>query len=117
MQTPACPDDGDWVTIVDWEATSTQIRDDLIRMAIQQGNFNVLTTWSATLQSAAMEVLQDNGFRLLEEAESPTQATYRHTLLLRPILAEKLDLDWEFADRRLLDMSNWDLRAIYSDNF
>ena len=117
LQIPIGADEGEWITIVDWEATSMQVRADLLRAAIQWGNFGTLTVWTATLQDEAKKLLQENGFHLLEEAESPTQAPYQPSLLVRSILSHKLQSDWMLGDRRLLDMSNWDLRAIYSDNF
>jgi len=116
LQTPA-PPRGGWVTLVDWEASNAQIWAELIRAAVQWGAFDMLTIWSAMLQEEAKSVLWQNGFRLSDEEESQAQAAYRPRLLVRPIAREEPDLDWIFAGRRLLDISNWDLRPIDSDAF
>jgi hypothetical protein len=101
------------VSIVDWEATNAQARADLLQAAIHWGNFGSLTIWSATLPDEAKTLLQIADFKELEGTGNTTR--YVPTVLVRPIRDEMLKGDWVLADRRLLDLANWDLRMIYSD--
>ena len=58
-------------------------------------------------------LLKKNGFKLCSEAKSI--AEYRPTVLIRPVRDDMLKTNWIIAGGRLLDLSNWDLRMIYSD--
>jgi len=101
------------VNIVDWEATNAQVRADLLQAAIHWGNFPELTIWSATLPDEAKTLLNNTGFE--QRGGEGNLARYLPTVLVRPIRDEMLKDDWVLADRRLLDVDNWDLRMIYSD--
>jgi len=101
------------VRIVDWEATNAQVRADLLQAAINWGNFDNLTIWSATLPDKVKTLLQMTGFKQLGGEGNLTRSL--PTVLIRPIRDEMLRGDWVLADRRLLDSANWDLRMIYSD--
>jgi hypothetical protein len=114
LQASANQPDNGWVTIVDWEASSPQVRADLLRAATEWGNFGVLTVWTATLPDETRNLLGECGFRALGRAED---AVYQKSLLLRTTRPTLVQADWVFANRRLLDMSSWDLRAIDSDDF
>ena len=103
------------VNIVDWEATNAQVRADLLQAAIRWGNFAHLTIWSATLPDEAKTLLQITDFKELEGKGNMTR--FHPTVLVRPIRDEMLKGDWVLADRRLLDLANWDLRMIYSDGY
>ena len=110
------------VSIADWEATNPQVRADLLHAAIQWGDFDELTIWSATLPVEAKTVLRSTGFEFLEEAKSMGRSyragTNRSTVLVRPVRENMLKAtDWVLADRRLLSLGDWDLRMIYSDSF
>jgi hypothetical protein len=98
---------------VDWEATNAQVRADLLQAAIHWGNFPELTIWSATLPDEAKTLLNNTGFE--QRGGEGNLARYLPTVLVRPIRDEMLKDDWVLADRRLLDVDNWDLRMIYSD--
>jgi len=97
--------------IVDWEATNEQVRADLLRAATQWGNFPELMIWSATLPDEARTLLRSSGFRPYVEAG---KAPYHSCVLVRSVRDEMLESDWVLAGRRLLDLSNWDLRLLYS---
>jgi len=101
------------VNIVDWEATNAEVRADLLQAAIRWGNFAHLTIWSATLLDEVKTLLQITDFKELESKGNMTRDF--PTVLVRPIRDEMLKGDWVLADRRLLDLANWDLHMIYSD--
>lgn len=103
------------VNIIDWETSNAQVRADLLQAAIRLGNFDDLNIWSATLSEGVKALLQNTGFNLLDEARSVTHE--RSTVLVRPVRDEMLKADWVFANRRLLDLADWDLRMVYSDNY
>ena len=117
MQTQAVMGAAAWITIVDWEASHMEARADLLRAAVQWGNFDTMTVWSASLPDEVKALLGECGFYFLEEAYSLEHGLYCPSILVRPVRSEMLQLDWKLANRRLLDMSNWDVRAIYSDDY
>ena len=99
--------------IVDWEATNHQVRADLLQAAIRWGCFHHLSIWCATLPEETDSLLQGAGFQHMDEAGSVTSES--RPLLIRPVRDEMLNADWVLAGLRLLDLSSWDLRMIYSD--
>jgi hypothetical protein len=99
--------------IVDWEATNARFQSDLIDAALRLGEFDSLRIWTGTLSDAVKVILEKNGFRVLDQEKSKTH--YRPTVLVRPVRDDMLETDWTLEGRRLLDLSNWDLRMIYSD--
>ncbi|MGH7807190.1 MAG: hypothetical protein ACRENT_03785 [Thermodesulfobacteriota bacterium] len=103
------------VRIADWEATNTQVRADLLQAAIYFVAFEALTIWSATLPDEAKMLLQNSGFTYLEEIESIKRHSF--TILLRPVHDQMPKADWVLDNRRSLDLTNWDLRMIYSDGY
>ena len=114
MQTPAYRNRVT-VSIVDWEATSARVQADLLMAALHWGNFSELTIWSATLPDETKALLRNTGFK--DWAQTPTIGRYTPTVLVRPVRDEMLHADWILADRRLLDLTNWDLRMVYSDTY
>jgi hypothetical protein len=112
---------GQVVNIVDWEATNLKVRADLLQAVLQWGRFNNLTLWTATLSTEVKTLLQNAGFSTPGKAESLGRAhrgrANRSIVLLRAVRRDMLkEVDWVLADRRLLDLHNWDLRMIYADN-
>ena len=105
----------DTVNVVDWEATNAHVRAALLETAIQWGNFPELRIWSATLREKVTALLKNANFQLLAEKTSMTH--YRPTVLVKAVRDELLTADWSFANRRLLNLDNWDLRMIYSDGY
>jgi hypothetical protein len=98
------------VNIVDWEAANLQARSDLLEAALHMENVDDLRIWTATLPDMVKMLLEKKGFRLLSKSRSIAQSP--PTVLVRPIQGDMLKTDWVIADRRLLDMANWDLRMI-----
>lgn len=103
------------VNIVDWEATSEQVRSDLLHAAIHWGNFEKLTTFQATLSKGTKRLLQENRFvpvkgkGLLERS--------RPTVLIRPTQNGGTSSLWRLGETQMLDQANWDIRMIYSDGY
>ncbi len=101
------------VSIVDWEATDAQVRADLLQAAITWGNFAAMNIWSATFPDEVKALLGRSGFK---HVDAPTSiARTRPAMLVRPVCVQVPPGEWVVADRRLLDLSSWDLRMIYSD--
>jgi hypothetical protein len=100
------------VSIVDWEADNLQVQSDLLEAVLVLGNFDVLSIWTATLPDVVKMLLKKNGFNM---SEVKSIAQYRPTVLVRRVQDDMLETDWTIDNRRLLDLSNWDLRMIYSD--
>jgi hypothetical protein len=84
---------------------------------LKWGNFNTITVWSTSLTDEVKTLLGECGFQFLEEAYSLAHGLYCPSILVRPVRPEMLHLDWVLANRQLLDMSDWDVRAIYSDDY
>ena len=103
------------VSIVDWEATGMQVRTSLLHAAIHSGNFPYLSTWSDGLSEDVRTLLQNRGFRYWQEPKGVKRSD--STILVRPVHHEILNADWVIAGQSLLDLSNWDLRMIYSDGY
>ena len=106
---------GGEIRILDWQATHPRVLEDLLYAAIDRCRSNVLAIWSATLHERARRFLQAAGFEPVDETQGVK--TYRPGVLVRAVRDEIQEADWVVADRRLLDMANWDLRGIYSDGF
>ncbi|MBA2449738.1 MAG: hypothetical protein H0V51_17080 [Chloroflexi bacterium] len=109
------------VRIVDWEATETRVRADLLEAAIRWGEFDELAIWSVTLPEEARALLREAGFNVSAAPASIGRAyrgrAHGSRLLVRPVRPEMPPAEWVVADRPLLDLEQWDLRMIYSDGF
>jgi GNAT superfamily N-acetyltransferase len=103
------------VNMVDWEAADPRVRSGLLQTAIELGNFDKLVIWSTAISNEAKAVLENTGFNHATIQKGLGQD--RPTFLIRPVREKPLETDWVFADRRLLDPANWDLRMIYSDSY
>lgn len=103
------------VNLVDWEATTLEVRQDLLRTLLKWGHFNLLTIWSATLPKETLTLLQKEGFMLKDE--SGDSGEYRPGLLVRALRERNDEEGWTVGRRCLLKIENWDLRMIYSDGF
>jgi hypothetical protein len=101
------------VSIVDWEATNGQVREDLLRAAIRWGDFAQVDIWSATHAGEVKILLERTGFRRVNEPKGVAQP--RPAVLIRAVSDQMQSSQWRVADRWLLDLTNWDLRMIYSD--
>lgn len=108
---------GGGANIVDWEAASGQVLLDLLQAAIRLSKLNGLNIWSVTLPNDEKRELEEIGFRLVDKSGSITRDINRPTVLVKSLAPETPPSDWVLANRRLLDVGNWDLRMIYSDNY
>jgi acyl carrier protein/GNAT superfamily N-acetyltransferase len=98
--------------IVDWEASNERIRAGLLKAALRLGHFPDLRIWSGTLPDRAKALLADAGFRP-EEDESGIN-DQRKRILVKPLLEGTPESSWVLADRRWLDLADWDVRMVYS---
>ena len=98
---------GPSVALVDWCASSDEIRAELIRVAIQLTHGQDLFTWSATLSEAERGTFEDAGFRPLPEG-----STNNPWIAAACPVRETLDQQWCLGDQRLLDIKNCDFRLL-----
>jgi hypothetical protein len=97
--------------IVDWEATSVEVFSDLLEAVIRWGGFSSISIWSMTLAGDMLKVLIKHGFCEAGKRRS-SEATLFYSLIVKPLHSGG---DSSMGGRDLLDISNWDLRPIYSD--
>lgn len=99
------------VHISDWEATEVNVAAALLRAAVSWGQFSRLATWTATLSNESRRILSQAGFVPFD-----VNLTARGCpcVLVRPLRPEKSEAGWTFAEKKLLDLSNWSLRMLYS---
>ncbi len=102
------------VNVVDWEATGRHARAELLQAALHWCSSARLTIWSATLPDEARAILNDAGFEL--PGVMRRLLGHPRSVLVRPLRQEILETDWGLASRQLLDLANWDVRMIYSDD-
>jgi GNAT superfamily N-acetyltransferase len=112
LQTPSFTNRG-IVNIVDWEGTRPEVKADLLEASVDLGKFHKLIIWSATLLRTEKEILQRFGF--VSEDVDVGLTNYSQYVMIRAVQDKMLNGDWILANRRLLDLGNWDLRMIYSD--
>ena len=103
--------------IVDWEVVNGRIWNDLIQSAIDSNKFDSLTIWSATLPNEFKTHLGKMGFSLLDKTGIITRDVKHPTMLAKSNDQEIPASNWVLANCHLLNLANWDLRMIYSDNF
>jgi GNAT superfamily N-acetyltransferase len=100
------------VNIVDWEATSLNVSAELLRAAVSCCDFADLEIWSATMDSGKKMLLRDAGFKPLETGKGKKRIQF--SILVKSLRDDTLDKGWAIANVPLLDMSNWDVRMIFS---
>ena len=103
------------VSIVDWEASDVGVRDQLLRAAVEWGRFEKLTIWSATLSGEVRKLLEKHGFKPDFEIGPVTDGN--PVILVRDLRGPMAEADWDYKTRSLTDISNWDVRMIYSDAY
>jgi GNAT superfamily N-acetyltransferase len=98
------------VNIVDWESTTAQIRADLLRAAVEWGDFDQLSAWTATLTDEACEQLTAAAF------VPPPAGSGRHSpnVLVAATRRAAQGSDPTLGGRRLLELGEWDMRMLYS---
>ena len=103
------------VNLVDWEATTSDVRRDLLRAALNWGRFKSVTTWSQGLQDETLNLLHKEGFRSKNEWEAVK--AYRPGILIRSFSTQNYDESAIVGRRCLFRGDDWDLRMLYSDSF
>lgn len=98
--------------IVDWEASNERIRAGLLKAALRLGHFPDIRVWSGTLPDRTKALLAESGFRP-EEGGSGI-GDKRKQLLVKPLLEGIPESGRVLADRRWLDLADWDMRMVYS---
>ena len=98
--------------IVDWEATSIEVFSDLLQAVIRWGGFSSISIWSVTLADDMLKALIKHGFCVAGKRRSSEATTFFSPIIVKPLHSGG---DWSMGGRDLLNISNWDLRPIYSD--
>ncbi len=99
------------VNIVDWEATTPALREELLRAAVAWGSFPELTVWTATVPPDTLAAVSRAGFVPMG-AGSRTRSS--HTILVCDPRRPRPAADMVLGGRRLLDPATWDMRMVYS---
>jgi hypothetical protein len=100
------------LNIVDWEASSTTTREDLLKVALMIAKNRNLMIWSATFPQSTITLLRKWGFRFT--ARPPHVAHFPPSILVRPIATSHLSGEWKLGGLPLLDLASWDMRMLYS---
>jgi hypothetical protein len=103
--------DQDRLNIVDWEGSSAAVKRDMLRAACVVAHDRPLWIWAASLPEVEARLLERRHFRIVGE---PPTHPMPPAILVHPLRDGQSELNWQFADRSLLDLSNWDLRMLYS---
>jgi predicted N-acetyltransferase YhbS len=98
------------VHIVDWEATTPEVQDGLLKAALMLGNLKEIRVWTETGTEPTNNLLNMYGFAPQIDEKNPS--------LLIKYNQNNINQDkWILGDQQVTSLSNWDLRAIYSDYF
>ncbi|MCZ6799066.1 MAG: GNAT family N-acetyltransferase [Nitrospirae bacterium] len=103
-----------WIGVVDWAVANMQVWADLLKAAMRWGRFSELRIWSSTLSEEERAVLLEVGFRDLHEG---SMGGSLQTILVTSTTAESQSKDWGLNNESLLELPNWNVRMIDSDNF
>jgi GNAT superfamily N-acetyltransferase len=99
------------VNVVDWEATTPALREELLRASVGWGRFPELTIWSATVPLDTLAAVSRAGF---VPAGVGSRTRSSHTILVCDARRPRPAPDMVLAGRRLLDPATWDMRMVYS---
>lgn len=99
------------VNIVDWEAITPALREELLRAAVNWGSFPELTIWTATVPTDTLAAVSGAGFVPIGTGSRTTSS---HTILVCDTRRPRPGADMLLAGRRLLDPDKWDMRMVYS---
>ena len=118
LQTPT-QTDGTRVSfnIVDWEAANMQVLSGLLQAVIRWKTVSNLTLWSSTLSDGKIALLRRQGFDVVNKTGKIADDIQLPTVFARQVCPDASGTDWSLSDRSLLDLNNWNLRMIYSDNY
>jgi GNAT superfamily N-acetyltransferase len=104
-----------WVNIVDWEASDHRIGNALLQVALAWGDFKELEIWSATLPESMKSSLTEAGFTFRNRTGSAIRDVRGERLMIYALATERRSANWTLADHDALDLTNWDIRMVYSD--
>jgi hypothetical protein len=104
--------DKEVLNIVDWEGSNSLVKEELLQAALSYARNRVLYIWSATLPFETAAILKAKGFRISRQAQDLSPPI--PALLVRSVRDENLEGEWMFANCRLSNLSDWDLRMLYS---
>jgi GNAT superfamily N-acetyltransferase len=99
------------VNIVDWEAETPSVRSALLRAALDWGRFAEVSAWTVTLPEAARALLGESGFAPATRGRLTRRGPH---LLVRGIGDPRSGTEPLLGTHRLLDVSGWDMRMLYS---
>ena len=111
------PNNDELVYIVDWDAINGDIWFHLFQAAMQWGNFNYISIWTAALSKDLKRLLRNAGFVFMDKTGSATRDIRGENIFVKPINQKTQQPKWVMGGRDLLNPTSWDLRTIYSDNF
>ena len=103
------------MNIVDWEASSAEIAQDMLRAVARAGGYDSLSIWSATLDQEIKHVLASLGFVPADDTRGI--ADFDPGMLVNTAIDDPSKASPELADWDLSDLENWHLRMIFSDAF
>jgi hypothetical protein len=103
----------DRVTIIDAEAVSPTILNELLDATVRAFGAWNLSIWAVSLEPAIRAHLQSAGF-MLKQPKDP-QARHSRALLVKATDPSLPPDQWVLGSRRVLDPANWDLRQLWSD--
>ena len=98
------------VNIVDWEAATPASRAALLRAAVAWGGDADLSAWTISLPEAARALLAEAGFAPAQRGRLMREGPR----LLVWVIDGRAGGEPVLAERRLLDVSSWDMRMLYS---
>jgi hypothetical protein len=99
------------MNIVDWEATSSLALERLLHAAFRvAGHRKQLFVWSATLSHEKLDLLAKHRFSSVEEGTG----NLMNFVLVRALAEDRPQPEWLLAGRLLTDLSEWDIRMLYS---
>jgi GNAT superfamily N-acetyltransferase len=99
------------LNIVDWEGITPAVLSGLLEAAVVFANDRPLWIWAAALPQLAADMLKQRGFRM---AGTPPGLPSPPSVLVRPLRHDLAGGEWQLAGQPLLDLTNWDLRMLYS---
>ena len=100
------------LNVVDWEATSMPALERLLEAACRlAGHRKQLFTWTATLSPEKLALLAKRRFREEKEEGAGQQ---KNSVLVRALAKDRPARDWVLAGKPLTDLTEWDLRMLYS---
>lgn len=92
--------------VVEWVGARPDVRADLMRAAVELGDFEMFGVWEESIRDGEAALLESLGMPRLPKREAPT-------LLIRPVRGD----DWTLAGRDATAQRHWSLQAIDSEAF